>query len=85
MLFQVSINESGQLVLTLNGEEINYTAAGRATGTTQILGMTIITTTAEGSVLTVRNPLGNAENLTLTPLASGTIPVSAHLVIMRIA
>ena len=36
------------------------------------------------SALTVRNPAGNAAALTVTPLAGGTHPVSAHLVITQI-
>lgn len=35
------------------------------------------------AILTMRNPAGNAA-LTITPLAGGTQPVSAHLVIMQI-
>lgn len=34
--------------------------------------------------LTVRNPTGSAAALTITPLAGGTRPVSAHLVITQI-
>ena len=56
-----------------------------ATGTSQIVGMAVITTTAVNSVLTVRNPAGNAAALTITPLAGGTRPVSAHLVITQIS
>ena len=84
ILFQVSVTEAGQLILTLNGEDLNYTVAGRATGTSQIVGMSIVTTTAVNSVLTVRNPAGNAAALTITPLAGGTRHVSAHLVITQI-
>ena len=84
VLFQVSVTEAGQLILTLNGEDLAYTVAGRATGTSQIVGMAIVETTVTGSVLTVRNPEGTAEALTITPLAGGTRPVSAHLVIMQI-
>ena len=57
---------------------------GRATGTSQIVGMAIVTTTTINSILTVRNPAGNAAALTITPLAGGTRPVSAHLVITQI-
>jgi len=57
---------------------------GRATGTDQIGGMAIVETTAVNSVLTVRNPAGNAAALTITPLAGGTRPVSAHLVITQL-
>ncbi len=83
ILFQVSVTEAGQLLLTLNGQDLAYTVAGRATGTSQIIGMAVVTTTAVNSVLTVRNPAGSAA-LTITPLAGGTRPVSAHLVITQI-
>ncbi|MBQ8907481.1 MAG: collagen-like protein [Clostridia bacterium] len=84
VLFQVSVTEAGQLVLTLNGEELAYTVVGRAGGTTQLVGMALVATTVEDSVLTVRNPAGNAAALTITPLAGGASPVSAHLVITQI-
>ena len=84
VLFRVSVTEAGQLVLTLNGQDLEYTVAGRATGTSEIVGMAILSTTAVNSVLTVRNPAGNAAALTITPLAGGTRPVSAHLVITQI-
>lgn len=77
------MTEAGQLLLTLNGQDLAYTVAGRATGTSQIIGMAVVTTTAVNSVLTVRNPAGNAA-LTITPLAGETRPVSAHLVITQI-
>ncbi len=83
--FQVSVTEAGQLVLTLNGEDLGYTVSGRATGTSQIVGTAIVETTAANAVLTVRNPDGTAEALTITPLAGGTRPVSAHLVIVRLS
>ena len=84
ILFEVSVDEAGQLILTLNGEDLAYTVVGRATGTSQIVGMAIVTTTVINSILTVRNPAGNSTALTITPLAGGTRPVSAHLVIMQI-
>ena len=70
--------------MTLNGEDLAYTEVGRATGASQIIGMSLVTTTLINSVLTVRNPAGNSTVLTITPLAGGTRPVSAHLVIMQI-
>lgn len=84
VLFQVSVTEPGQLMLTLNGTELDYTVVGRATGTSQIIGMAIVATTSANSTLTVRNPTGNLTALTITPLASGTQPVSAHLIITQI-
>lgn len=84
VLFQVSAAEAGQLMLTLNGADLPYTVAGRAAGGSQIVGMAIVETTAENAVLTVRNPEGTADPLTLSPRAGGTRPVSAHLVITQI-
>lgn len=84
VLFQVSVTEAGQLILTLNGADLAYTVVGRATGTSQIVEMAIVQTTVINSILTVRNPAGNSTALTITPLAGGTRPVSAHLVITRI-
>ena len=84
LLFQVSVTEAGQLILTLNGEDLAYTVVSRATGNSQIVEMATVETTVINSILTVRNPAGNAAALTITPLAGGTRPVSAHLVIMQI-
>jgi hypothetical protein len=84
VMFQVSTTEAGQLILTLNGADLAYTVVGRATGTSQIVGVCLVTTTVINSILTVRNPAGNSTALTITPLAGGTRPVSAHLVITQI-
>ncbi len=78
---QVSVSEAGQLVLALDGIELGYTVSGRATGTSQITLTTLVETTTDGQVLSVRNPASNAAALTITPLAGGTEPVSATLVI----
>ncbi len=85
VMFEVSVDEAGQLILTLNGEDLAYTVVGRATVTSQIVGMSIVNVTTENSVLTVRNPEGTADALTITPSAGGTRPVSAHLVITRLS
>ncbi len=68
----------------MNGEDLEYTVAGRATGASQIIGMAMVTTTVVDSILTVRNPASNPAALIITPLAGGTRPVSAHLMIMQI-
>ena len=85
VMFQVSVTEPGQLVLALGGAELPYTVVGRAGGTTQLVGISLVTTDAANSVLTVRNPEGTATALTITPVAGGTEPVSAHLVITQLA
>jgi hypothetical protein len=81
--FQVSVVEPGQLVITLNGTDVPYTVVGRATGTSQIVGTALVQSVAPGTVLTIRNS-SSSSALTVTPLAGGTQPVSAHLVITRV-
>ena len=56
-----------------------------ATGTSNLSGMFLVTTTIINSIITVRNPADNTSALTITPLAGGTNPVSAHLAILQIA
>ncbi|MBC7765069.1 MAG: collagen-like protein [Hyphomonadaceae bacterium] len=51
VLFQVSVSEAGQLILTLNGADLAYTVVGRATGTSQIVGMALVITTSVNSIL----------------------------------
>uniref|UniRef100_UPI000AE0803F collagen-like protein n=1 Tax=Paenibacillus sp. O199 TaxID=1643925 RepID=UPI000AE0803F len=85
VLFQGSMNEAGQLMLTLNGADLSSSVVGRATGTSQMPGMAIVQTTVINTILTVRNPAGESTALTMTPLAGGTRPVSAHLVITQLA
>jgi hypothetical protein len=85
VFFQVSVTEAGQLILNLNGNDLAYTVVGRATGTSQIVGMAIVETTSINSLLTVRNPSGNSPALTITVSAGGKRPVSAHLVITQLA
>ncbi len=82
--FQVSVVEAGQLGLVLNNTLLPYSIVGRATGTSQLVGETLVTTTAANSTLEVQNPAGNATALTITPLAGGTQPVGASLVIKRL-
>ena len=81
--FVVSVTEAGQLGLSLNGAVLPYTVNGRATGTSQIVGQALVTTTAVNEILRVENPAGESTALTITPLAGGTDPVSATLVIQQ--
>lgn len=82
--FNVSVDEAGQLQLSLNGAPLAYTVTGRATGTSQIVGESFITTTSVNTVLEVLNPVGNATALTITPLAGGANPVAASLTIEQL-
>ena len=84
VMFQVSITESAQLCIVLNAGQNPATVVGRATGTSQVVGICLVQTTLPNSILSIRNPLGEAIALTMTPVAGGTNPVSAHLVITRV-
>jgi hypothetical protein len=84
ILFQASVAEAGQLMLTLDGSPVAASTVGRATGTSQIVGMSLLTTSTPMSMLKVINPAGNSTALTMTPIAGGTVAVSAHLVILQI-
>ena len=81
--FQVDVTAAAQLQLSLNTVPLPETVVGRATGTTQIIGVSLVTTTSAGSILQVINPPTNP-GLTLPPNDGGTHPISAHLVIIRI-
>ena len=82
--WQVSVTEPGQLVLARNGLELAHTVAGRATGTSQITNHVLIAGVAAGDILELRNPAGGIVAMTITPLAGGTQPVSASLLIKQI-
>ena len=84
VMFQVSVNEQGQLVLSLNGTPLPWTAVGRSGGTSQIVGIALVTTTVPNSFLSVINDVGNTATLTVRGYAGGSQPVSAHLVITRL-
>ena len=81
--FDVSVTEPGQLGIQINGILQPNTVVGRATGTSQITGTFIIVTSSPNSSISVINA-GGFSALTITPLAGGINPVSAHLVITQI-
>jgi len=82
--FQVPVTEAGQLELVLSGAGLRYTVVGRASGTTQIVGEALVTTTTVNSTLSVENPAGESTALTITPLAGGVAPASATLIISQV-
>ncbi len=82
--FAVPVNEQGQLVVAVDGIDLAYTVVGRATGTTTIAGESLIQTTGANSLLTVGNPAGNSNALSVSQLAGGTRPVAATLIIERL-
>lgn len=82
--WQVSIAEAGQLVLVVNGVEEARTLVGRATGTTQIIGNTLLTTSTLNTIVSLNNPTGNSFALTVSRIAGGTRAVSASIIIKRL-
>jgi BclA C-terminal domain len=79
--FQASVTEAAQLALAQNGTTLAQSVVGRATGTSQLVGTSMVTASA-GDTLQVINPSSNP--ITITPAAGGTNPVSAHLTILRL-
>jgi hypothetical protein len=84
VMFEVSISEPGELAVMLNGIELPYTVVGRSSGTTQITGMSLVTTTLVNSTISIISDVGAFIALTITPNAGGTSPVSAHLIITKL-
>lgn len=84
VLFQVDVTAAAQLGLRLNSAPILDSVVGRATGSSQIAGISLVTTTTANSVLEVINPSGNATTIAVPPNDGGTQPITAHLVILRI-
>lgn len=86
--FSVSVSEPGQLGIALDSGsgmvELAYTVYGRATGTSQIAGDALITTSTANLKVELRNPAGNTPALTITPLAGGTHPAVASIVIQQL-
>lgn len=82
--FQVPVTGVSQLDLPVNGNALNYTELDRATGTSQLSGDSLITTTSAHSILNVRNPARNFTAPTMTPGWGGTRVVGASLVIHRL-
>ncbi len=82
--FSVSVSEAGQLALYFNGGQLAYTVYGRAAGDSQIFGDVVVQTSTIDSVLSLDNPAGESTALTITPLAGGTDPNAASLMISKL-
>ena len=80
--FQVSVTEATQLGITLNGAALTSSVVGRGTGSSQIVGVFLITTTSDNTSLSIINR--GLAAITLTPNAGGGNPVSAHLIIKKL-
>lgn len=87
--FQGSFNEPGQLTLFLDPNigvfnRVANTTVGRATGTSQIVGNTLLKTTVAYSKIRIVNDASPAA-LTVTPLPGGTEFASVSITIVRLA
>ena len=85
VMFVVTTIQTPKLGLTLNGEMLEYTIAGRPSGGSQITGMTIINVTEENSVLTVRYPDEEADNTGVNPTAPPRDDTTSHLIIVQMS
>ena len=83
VLFAVSVSGAGQLILSLDGEELPHTAVGHGAGAAQLGGSALVTVCRPGALLRLQNPRGNAP-LTLAPHAGGARATPPHLVILRL-
>lgn len=79
--YNVNIIEVGQLGVSINGTIYPPSVMGKAAGTNQITNEFIISILIPNSQIRVVNPPGNPTALTITPIAGGTVSVSAHLII----
>lgn len=84
VMFEVDITTIGQLVITVNDVEQNYTVFGSAVALGKITGMALIRTRSRNSIITIRNPLGAAAPLLVVPSAGGSRASTAHLVITQL-
>ena len=86
--FQVSVSEPTQLGIVITsfpGDPstlVPSSVVGRSTGSSQIMGSSLITTFVPNTFLSIVN-LGFSA-IAMTPNAGGTNPVSAHLVIKKL-
>ncbi len=84
VMWNATVTEAGQLVLTSNDTELLYTVVVTGNGLDELTGFTILNIVTP-TTITVRNPVNNTTDVTLTANAGGTAPVSAHLTIVQIA
>jgi hypothetical protein len=83
VFWQANIASAAQLELQLNGSQVADTVIGRATADNQLVGDVLIQTTLINEILTINNP--GLSQIIITGNAGGSQPVSAVLLIMRIA
>ena len=84
--FQVTIENTGELLIVLNGNELIPTTVGKSGGGS-IVGISIITTPpGSDSILSINNPINAPPGGLKVDEASGslTLPLSCHLIIKKL-
>ena len=76
--FQININENPNLVVVVNGSEINYTKTNTQAG--EIIRTFLITTTIINSIISINNPFDSNNDL----IISNKVSIN-HLTITQIA
>jgi len=86
VMIQVPIQNSGQVIIALNGVEQPYTVAGGSMSgnNPQIVQKVYVQTTAANTLLEVRFPTGNTGTMKVVNSNGGNAAVSAHLIITRV-
>lgn len=82
VFFEVSTMDECQLVITLNDEEVEYTIVGKDNKSTQLVGMSIVVTTSDNTILTIRNPSDSNNSFSLISPSCEKCPRTAHLIIL---
>jgi hypothetical protein len=87
IIFQVTVQNTGELVVFLNNSEILMTVVGKS-GNGTIVGVSIITTPGgSNSILSINNPSTGSNGGLQIDAATGALskPLSCHLIIKQIA
>ena len=79
--FQLPVQGSSQVALTLNGTELGYTVVG---ATDTLTGVVLVETEVATSVLAVTNASQANNDLNLSAGTGNELSVSAHLVITQL-
>jgi hypothetical protein len=86
--FQVTVQNTGELVIVLNGQELSMTIVGKSGGG-MLVGMSIISTPPiNSSTLSINNPSTAVEGGLKIDESSGSAlsqPLSCHLIIKQLA
>lgn len=84
--FQVVVSNTGELVISLNNTELDYTVVGKSGGGV-VVGLCIITTSlGTNSILSINNPSTASPGGLKVDEATGalSLPLSCHLVIKQL-